>query len=187
MRVLSQKLGGLPVLATAATAAACRLDGPVAFETFEAGGRFQAAGMELTAFSLPHDAADPVGLVVANHSARLGVATDLGKPTALVKNRLAGCGALVLECNHDPGLLANGPYPPGSSSGWPRATATSPTSRGPSCWPSCTTRACARWCWPTCQRLTTPPPWRRPGRPIAWDVSAPGPPWRWPGSTVPPR
>ncbi len=112
VRVLSQKLGGLPVLATAATAAACRLDGPVAFETFEAGGRFQAAGMELTAFSLPHDAADPVGLVVANHSARLGVATDLGKPTALVKNRLAGCGALVLECNHDPGLLANGPYPP---------------------------------------------------------------------------
>lgn len=112
VRVLSQKLGGLPVWATPGTQAACDLDGPVRFVPFAAGERFHAAGLEITPFSIPHDAADPVGLVAANHSARLGVATDLGKPTALVKNRLADCDALVLESNHDPAMLAAGPYPP---------------------------------------------------------------------------
>jgi phosphoribosyl 1,2-cyclic phosphodiesterase len=43
---------------------------------------------------------------------RLGVLTDLGHPSEHVVEAFAGCDALILECNHDPHLLATGPYPP---------------------------------------------------------------------------
>jgi len=42
---------------------------------------------------------------------RLGVLTDLGVSTLHVEASLSGCDALVLECNHDSGMLANGHYP----------------------------------------------------------------------------
>ena len=41
----------------------------------------------------------------------MGLATDLGVATALVRDHLQGCHALVLEANHDPDMLINGPYP----------------------------------------------------------------------------
>lgn len=110
--VLARRLGGLPVLATAGTLAACDLENAARPEPIEAGGSFTAAGITIRAFSVPHNAADPVGLVLESGGARLGLATDLGKVTALVANRLAGCNGLILEHNHDPGLLADGPYPP---------------------------------------------------------------------------
>jgi phosphoribosyl 1,2-cyclic phosphodiesterase len=40
------------------------------------------------------------------------VLTDLGHATAHVLEQLAGCRSLLLECNHDPALLASGSYPP---------------------------------------------------------------------------
>jgi phosphoribosyl 1,2-cyclic phosphodiesterase len=43
--------------------------------------------------------------------AQLGIATDLGRPTAAVRAALAGCNMLVLEANHDDALLWSGPYP----------------------------------------------------------------------------
>jgi phosphoribosyl 1,2-cyclic phosphodiesterase len=43
---------------------------------------------------------------------RVGIATDLGRPTAGIRHSLAGCDFLVLEANHDEGLLRSGPYPP---------------------------------------------------------------------------
>ena len=42
---------------------------------------------------------------------KLGIATDLGTATAMVKEHLQGCTALILEANHDPSMLVNGPYP----------------------------------------------------------------------------
>jgi phosphoribosyl 1,2-cyclic phosphodiesterase len=42
---------------------------------------------------------------------RMGVATDLGRPTAAVRARLAGCHVLILEANHDEAMLWSGPYP----------------------------------------------------------------------------
>ena len=44
-------------------------------------------------------------------TARAGVLTDTGCSTAHVESNLSGCDALVLECNHDLGLLTSGPYP----------------------------------------------------------------------------
>jgi phosphoribosyl 1,2-cyclic phosphodiesterase len=62
-------------------------------------------------FSKCHDAADPMGIVVAFDGLRIGLMTDLGRSTRLVENRLKGCRALVLEFNHDLDLLEEGPYP----------------------------------------------------------------------------
>lgn len=59
-----------------------------------------------------HDAAEPVALVVSGPAgARVGIAYDLGRPTAAVRYLLRGCTALVLEANHDDVMLRTGPYP----------------------------------------------------------------------------
>lgn len=109
--VVARKLR-LPVLATPATFAACPGLGPVRHQAIRAGEGFRLGGLAIQPFAIPHDAADPVGLVIANGAARLGLATDLGQALKLVEARLAGCQALILEHNHDPQMLADGPYPP---------------------------------------------------------------------------
>ncbi|MCB2186021.1 MAG: MBL fold metallo-hydrolase [Deltaproteobacteria bacterium] len=101
----------LTVTSTPATWSAAPSMPGVRHQPLDAGRSFTVGGLSLTPFSIPHDARDPVGLVVAAGGVRLGVCTDLGKPTGLVRQRLAGCQALILEANHDPGLLARGPYP----------------------------------------------------------------------------
>jgi len=62
-------------------------------------------------FTKCHDAADPIGLTVAADGSRLGLITDLGRSTNVVADRLRRCQALILEFNHDPTMLADGPYP----------------------------------------------------------------------------
>lgn len=86
--------------------------GPLAglFE-FAPGCPFEVGALRLEPFALPHDAAQPVGFIVDDGHVRLGVATDLGQATHLVRERLAGCAALIIESNHDPEMLAQGPYP----------------------------------------------------------------------------
>ena len=54
---------------------------------------------------------DPLGLILSCDGVRMGLATDLGRSTHLVEDRLRGCRALVLEFNHDEDMLARGPYP----------------------------------------------------------------------------
>ena len=58
-----------------------------------------------------HDAAGPLAFVVALGESSLGHATDLGQLDAALGAALAGCDALLLESNYDPGLLRDGPYP----------------------------------------------------------------------------
>jgi phosphoribosyl 1,2-cyclic phosphodiesterase len=58
-----------------------------------------------------HDAVAPVGYLIETAKGKIGVATDLGIATRLVRERLKGCRVLVLEANHDPELLRDGPYP----------------------------------------------------------------------------
>ena len=65
----------------------------------------------LLPFTVPHDAREPLQLVVSDGLRRLGICTDLGHPSAHVVQNLQGCHALVLESNHDPDLLAASRYP----------------------------------------------------------------------------
>jgi phosphoribosyl 1,2-cyclic phosphodiesterase len=63
-------------------------------------------------FTVPHDAREPLQLRCSDGARRLGVLTDLGHATFHVLRQLEGCDALLLECNHDPGLLEASGYPP---------------------------------------------------------------------------
>jgi phosphoribosyl 1,2-cyclic phosphodiesterase len=72
---------------------------------------FAIGDLEITPYSVPHDAAEPVQFVFSNGARRLGVLTDAGHGTAHIEQTLSGCDALVLECNHDAGMLMNGDYP----------------------------------------------------------------------------
>jgi len=62
-------------------------------------------------FEIPHDAVDPVGFRIATDTCAVGIVTDIGKTTALVRHRLHGCNALVVEANYDEDLLFEAPRP----------------------------------------------------------------------------
>lgn len=67
--------------------------------------------MQITPFTVPHDAREPLQLRCSDGNRHLGVLTDLGHATGHVLTHLSGSHALLLECNHDADLLAAGPYP----------------------------------------------------------------------------
>lgn len=76
------------------------------------GSHHSIAGLTICAFSVPHDAREPLQFTFTDGKRRLGVLTDIGHATDYVNLQLAACDSLVLECNHDAQLLASGPYPP---------------------------------------------------------------------------
>jgi phosphoribosyl 1,2-cyclic phosphodiesterase len=78
---------------------------------FDSDDPFAVGAVEICPFPVPHDAREPVQFVCSDGRWRLGVLTDLGMSTTYVESSLSGCDALVLECNHDVDLLANGDYP----------------------------------------------------------------------------
>ena len=78
---------------------------------FECGKSFKIKQIKINPFSISHDAADPVGLTLEYKEYKIGVATDLGIATNLVKNHLNNSDILYLESNHDPDMLINGSYP----------------------------------------------------------------------------
>ncbi len=73
---------------------------------FETGEPFAIGDVSVSAFSIPHDAADTVGYLFSDAASSLFVATDMGVPTLPVKYALARATCAVLESNHDPTLLA---------------------------------------------------------------------------------
>ncbi|HEX6772524.1 MAG TPA: MBL fold metallo-hydrolase [Acidobacteriaceae bacterium] len=78
---------------------------------FEAGKRFAVGDIDVEPFTIPHDAADPVGFVFEGEGVRIGFATDLGYIPANARQALRGCDVLLLESNHDTEMLRDGPYP----------------------------------------------------------------------------
>jgi phosphoribosyl 1,2-cyclic phosphodiesterase len=102
----------LAVYGTAGTLSRVRWRGSEERYEIRSGTPFAIADLEIEAFDVPHDAREPVGLVIADPSGgRLGVAGDLGCRSRLAWARLRGCHALLLETNHDLEMLRNGPYP----------------------------------------------------------------------------
>ena len=82
-----------------------------AVEVFHPGQRFQIGDIEVSPFSIPHDAREPVGFRFLADGVKLALAVDLGFLTTLAKEQLRGCDCLVLEANHDLEMLRHGPYP----------------------------------------------------------------------------
>ena len=73
--------------------------------------KFSIGAIEIEPFPVPHDAREPIQFVFGDGVRRLGVLTDTGMITPHITQILSGCDGLVLECNHDREMLANGPYP----------------------------------------------------------------------------
>ncbi|OIR06616.1 putative metallo-hydrolase YycJ [mine drainage metagenome] len=71
---------------------------------------FAIADIEVQPYPVPHDAREPIQCVFSDGSSTLGVLTDVGRTTSHIEEKLSGCKALVLECNHDADMLQAGPY-----------------------------------------------------------------------------
>ena len=80
-------------------------------EHFHAGIPFEIGDIRVTPFTIPHDAADPVGFVLQAEGMRIVVATDLGYLAPNVRMHLQRADLLVIESNHDVEMLRDGPYP----------------------------------------------------------------------------
>lgn len=106
---------GTPLYVTPATREACAklLSGKEEVREYTAGRPFSVGALRIEPFLTVHDAADPVAVAVtgADCGTRLGVATDLGRPTEGIRHSLRDCDFVILEANHDEGMLRTGPYP----------------------------------------------------------------------------
>ena len=108
-----QRRHGTPVWASAGTWALATAKAPdaPACQVARDGQAIVVGDLTVHPFAVPHDAAEPLQLTCSDGRHRVGILTDLGEPTAAVAHALQGCDALLLECNHDTGLLAAGAYP----------------------------------------------------------------------------
>lgn len=78
---------------------------------FSTGQAFEVGSFRVEPFSVPHDAYEPVGFVVEAGGQRVGVVTDMGMATSLIRERLRSCRAVVVESNHDEHLVRNAKRP----------------------------------------------------------------------------
>ena len=101
----------LPVWTTRGTAANHNGELPH-LHHFNCHAPFAIDELEITPYPVPHDAREPSQFCFSNGAERLGLLTDVGRLTPHIEATLSGCHGLVLECNHDPHMLATGPYPP---------------------------------------------------------------------------
>lgn len=106
---LSRCHPALQLFANESTAAGVELTARAALSTpwsiFETGADFTVGALHVQSFSVPHDTGDPVAYVVDDGTHRVGVATDLGTATPVVRRHLRDCDALIIETNHDIDML----------------------------------------------------------------------------------
>lgn len=102
---------GWRVHASHGTATAAALDA-IGARRFDSHAGFAIDDLEIHPYPVPHDAREPTQFVFSDGAERLGVLTDAGAITPHIVAMLKDCAALVLECNHDSGMLAAGRYPP---------------------------------------------------------------------------
>ena len=110
IQVLSRKRS-LPLFCTPLTQEALisglgfRMNAP--WRLMNSGGAFEFQDLRIESFSVPHDAVDPVGFVISDEESRLGVLSDVGYVTNLIKDRLRLADSLFIEANYDEELLEN--------------------------------------------------------------------------------
>ncbi len=75
------------------------------------GEAFAIGDLQVTPYTVPHDAREPLQYVASDGRSKLGVLTDVGQTTPHLVAALAACDALMLEFNHDSEMLAQSAYP----------------------------------------------------------------------------
>ena len=111
--VLARRLG-VPVYATGGTldAFTAKCGGTTAeIRRCRCGETFSVGDFAIEPFAASHDAREPCGFSVAEGDLRIGCCTDTGTVTTSIFDTLASCDAVLLESNHCPDMLENGPYP----------------------------------------------------------------------------
>lgn len=73
---------------------------------------FTIGDLTIMPFPVPHDAREACQFTFQNNGKKLGILTDTGMITPHIESNLDNCDALILEANHDPQMLRDGPYPP---------------------------------------------------------------------------
>src|SRR6185437_11892785 len=119
LATLAKKLG-IPIFMTGATHHAWKRslrdqtgEAPQlnCLEVFSSGRDFHIGDIAVTPFTIPHDAADPVGFTFRAEGTKIAFATDLGYMPASVRDHLRRCDVIIIESNHDLEMLRVGPYP----------------------------------------------------------------------------
>jgi len=103
----------VPVYMTARTAAviSAKIKKNIDIHHFVSGDLIQIGDLQIKTFHIPHDAQDPIGMVVTAEKKRIGVLTDIGEVRQSVLQHLTDLDLLFLEANHDTEMLINGSYP----------------------------------------------------------------------------
>ena len=112
--VALHKRAGIPIYANAGTIEAIRKNNKLRnlkWQVFTTGAAFPIGDLTITPFSVSHDAYEPVGFIVASDQVRVGIVTDIGVSTHLVRERLRHCQVLIIESNHDERLLTDARRP----------------------------------------------------------------------------
>lgn len=84
---------------------------PIRHSACSSGMTYSVSDFSVTPFSVFHDAAEPCGFLIREGDSVLGCCTDTGCVSEQMLSCLKKCDALVLESNHCPLMLENGPYP----------------------------------------------------------------------------
>ena len=101
----------LPVYMTGGTAKVGAAPSDIDLHLITPQQPFQVGGVDVLPVAVPHDAREPVQFVFNYAGLKLGVLTDLGHISPHVLECYQGCDGLLVEANHDPVMLADGPYP----------------------------------------------------------------------------
>lgn len=108
------KRHGLPVYATRGTLETSGLAAveEISCQALESGRPTEVGSFEVEPFAIPHDASEPIGMVIEDSQGRrVGLVADLGTRSQLAWSALRDVDVLVLETNHDLDMLRRGPYP----------------------------------------------------------------------------
>lgn len=81
------------------------------FHVIEEDKAFAVKDLTIEPFRISHDAAQPVGYRISSEEKSVGIATDMGKYTNYIVDKLKGLDVLLLEANHDVRMLQVGSYP----------------------------------------------------------------------------
>lgn len=99
----------VPIFCTALTREVVRdsVRREMEWRLFESGEGFSMGALEVRSFPVPHDAVDPLGYVIDDGESVLGVVSDFGHVTGLVKDQLRAATAVFIEANYDEVMLQN--------------------------------------------------------------------------------
>ncbi|MBT8037147.1 MAG: MBL fold metallo-hydrolase [Verrucomicrobiae bacterium] len=82
-----------------------KMKSSISWRIFQSGQQFDLGDLSIQAFKIPHDAAEPVGFVVTGQETQLGMVSDVGHVTHLMREHLRGSDAIYIEANYDQTLL----------------------------------------------------------------------------------